>query len=58
MESVPDGFKVSWGNGGELSYPMERYFAWMIESMVDESFDKGLANIKSICEAAPADNSM
>jgi hypothetical protein len=50
LESENGAIKLTWGSGAELGYPPERYFAGMIESMIGESFEKGLNNIKKIAE--------
>lgn len=42
--------KVTWGASGQLSYPIERYLKVPIEIRLNNSFNSGLSNLKSLCE--------
>jgi len=46
--------KATWHNEGDLDYPLGRYVGLMLEgSILGPQFEKGLANLKRVCEALP-----
>jgi uncharacterized protein YndB with AHSA1/START domain len=45
-----NGTQVSWSFSGQSEYPIGRYFGLMMDSMVGGDFEKGLANLKNVCE--------
>ncbi len=48
------GTNVIWHNEGGLDYPLGRYFGLMMDgSILGPQFEKGLANLKRVCEALP-----
>jgi hypothetical protein len=54
FEPTANGTKVIWHNTGGLDYPIGRYVGLMIEgSVLGPQFEKGLANLKRVCEALP-----
>ena len=42
---------VSWSITGEAGYPIGRYFGLMMDSMLGNSFEDGMKNLKEKCEA-------
>jgi hypothetical protein len=49
-----DGVKVTWLDAGDLGMnPLFRWFGLFIEHMIGPDFEKGLANLKRVAEAAP-----
>ena len=50
FENVDNGTNVTWAFEGALSYPVERYMSFFMDDMLGADFEKGLANIKKICE--------
>lgn len=44
------GTKVTWTYEGEMDYPIGRYFGLGMDGMLGPDFEKGLANIKKLCE--------
>jgi hypothetical protein len=49
-----DGVKVTWQDSGDLGInPLFRWFGLFIERMIGPDFEKGLANLKRVAEAAP-----
>ena len=45
------GTKVTWDFSGEFQgNPIKRYFGLLFENMVDENYEKGLANLKALAE--------
>lgn len=56
LELVPaaGGVKVIWVDAGDLGMnPMFRWFGVFIDGMIGPDFEKGLANMKKLAEAAP-----
>jgi hypothetical protein len=53
LEPTASGTRVTWSNQGDVPYPIGRYLRTSIESMLGELFDKGLANLKRVCESLP-----
>ena len=48
------GTKVNWHNEGDLDYPIGRYVGLMLDgSILGPQFEKGLENLKRVCEALP-----
>lgn len=43
--------KVTWQNSGELPWPLARLLGPMINKQLNHQFEKGLNNLKEICEA-------
>ncbi len=43
--------KVTWQNSGELPWPVARLMGPMIGKSLSTQFDKGLANLKTMCES-------
>lgn len=50
FESVNGRSNVTWINEAELSYPVECYFGFFIDSMLGGDFESGLANLKILAE--------
>lgn len=51
FEETPDGgTKVTWGNEGDLSYPMDRLFGPFLDNMLGKDFSRGLENLKRVAE--------
>ncbi len=42
--------KITWTNKGELKFPMARLIGPMINKNLNQQFEKGLQNIKVLCE--------
>lgn len=53
FESWGDGSetKVTWQNNGPLAWPMARLMGPMINKNLNHQFEKGLMNLKAMCEA-------
>lgn len=49
LDSIPGGTEVSWGFTGKSSYPWNTFTVFM-DKMVGEDFEKGLGNLKDLCE--------
>lgn len=45
-----DQVKITWINNGELKFPMARLMGPMINKNLNKQFEKGLENIKNLCE--------
>jgi hypothetical protein len=45
-----NGTKVTWAVGGDLDYPIGRLFGLFMDSMLGPTFEKGLANLKTVSE--------
>ncbi len=45
-----DGVTAVWINEGTAGYPVGRYFGLMMDSMLGEDFEKGLAGLKALTE--------
>jgi len=45
LSKTENGTKLSWTFESEMSYPLERYIGLLMDSMLDESLEKGLSNI-------------
>jgi len=52
LEAVDRGTKISWSDAGDLPYPMGRVFGMMVDGMLGEMFESGLAGIKTLSEEA------
>jgi len=51
LEPWGDGeTKVTWQNNGELPWPMGRLMSPMINKNLNQQFEKGLGNLKKVCE--------
>ena len=48
-----EGTKITWAIEGTLSYPIEKWMGLFMEQMMAESFEKGLANFKTLVESKP-----
>ena len=46
-----NGTLVSWSIKGPLGYPLERLMGPLMDSMIGDSFEKGLSNLKSVLES-------
>lgn len=46
-----NGTLVTWGIHGSLGYPVERLMGPIMDSMLGDSFEKGLSNLKSVLES-------
>jgi len=59
FEETEEGVKVTWGFDGDMSQPIiiGRYFGLMMDGMLGPDFEKGLENIKSICENMESETS-
>ncbi|MDD5507335.1 MAG: SRPBCC family protein [Bacteroidales bacterium] len=54
FEPVDDGTRVSWNVAMEnLKYPIERYFGLLMPKMMKPVFQKGLTDLKALCESLP-----
>lgn len=53
LEPTASGTRVTWRNEGSLPYPIGRYFGLGIEGMLGPQYEKGLANLKEVCESIP-----
>ena len=54
FEPVDKGTRVSWNVSMEnLKYPIERYFGLLMPKMMKPVFQKGLTNLKVLCESLP-----
>lgn len=42
--------KITWANKGELKFPTARLIGPMINKNLNQQFEKGLLNIKTLCE--------
>jgi hypothetical protein len=55
FEETPEGTKVSWDFKMDLGMnPIARYMGLMMGGMVGPSYEKGLENLKKVCESMPA----
>lgn len=55
FEETPEGTKVSWDFQVDLGMnPVSRYMGLMMNSMIGSSYEKGLENLKKVCESMPA----
>ena len=43
--------KVTWQNNGQLPWPVGRLMGPFLNKSLNHQFEKGLVNLKSICEA-------
>jgi len=56
LERVPEGTKVTWETRiAKAGYPVGRLMWVAFGSMMHNTFDKGLANLKKVVESLPAD---
>jgi len=54
LKPLVDGTEVTWTTDlPHLSYPMGRLMGLLMEGMMRPMFDKGLANLKTLCESLP-----
>ncbi len=54
LEKVVDGIKVTWRMETEVGMnPFAKYFGLMMDAMIGSDFEKGLNNIKTLCESLP-----
>lgn len=53
LEPTENGTKLTWGNTGDLPYPISRYFGLMLPTMLGEQFKSGLASAKELIESMP-----
>ncbi|RYY55999.1 MAG: hypothetical protein EOO09_08195 [Chitinophagaceae bacterium] len=49
-----NGTRVTWENSGNLPWPIARLVGPMMTKGLNKQFEKGLANLKSLCENTPA----
>lgn len=42
--------ELSWSNEMELSYPLERYYAFFLDAVLGEQMEKGLNKLKQVAE--------
>jgi ribosome-associated toxin RatA of RatAB toxin-antitoxin module len=43
--------KVTWAQNIELGYPTDRFYGTMLEKMIGPDFERGLRNLKNLCES-------
>lgn len=55
FEPSGEGTQVTWGLSGTTSGPLGGYFAKMMDGMVGQDYEDGLARLKQVVESAPAD---
>jgi len=55
FEPSGEGVKVTWGLKGTTSGPLGGYFAKMMDGWVGADYEDGLARLKKVVEAQPAD---
>jgi len=54
FEKVENGTKVIWGMDSDMGMnPIGKYFGLMMDKMVGADFERGLTNLKTICESMP-----
>ena len=54
LEPAEGGVKVVWVDAGDLGMnPMSRWFGLFLDGMIGPDFEKGLAKMKRLGEAAP-----
>lgn len=53
LEPIAGGTRITWRNEGNLPYPIGRYFGLGVEGMLGPQCEKGLANLKRVCESIP-----
>ena len=54
LEPADGGVKLIWVDGGDLGMnPMSRWFGLFLDRIIGPDFEKGLANMKRLVEAAP-----
>ena len=46
FEATEGGTKITWGNKGDLAYPIARFMGSGIEEMLGKDFEEGLGNLK------------
>ena len=51
------GSKVSWQNSGNLPWPIARLIGPMLAKSLNKQFEKGLQNLKDLCENTNQENS-
>jgi uncharacterized protein YndB with AHSA1/START domain len=55
LESTGPGTKVTWGFTSDLGFnPVARYFGLMFDQWIGADYERGLAKLKSVAEAAKA----
>ena len=55
FEETPEGTKVSWDFNVDLGMnPIARYMGLMMNNAIGTSYEKGLDNLKKVCESMPA----
>lgn len=55
MEPAGEGHKVTWGFRGHMDFPWNAMGMVMnFDKAIGKDFDEGLANLKALCESAPA----
>ncbi len=50
FEYQGENTRVTWTYEGEMDYPIGRYFGLGMEGMLGPDYEKGLANVKKMCE--------
>lgn len=50
FEKTDNGTKVTWAMKGELAYPIGKIMGLFMDNMLGGDFEKGLANLKEVCE--------
>jgi uncharacterized protein YndB with AHSA1/START domain len=54
LESMGPGTKVTWGFTSDLGFnPVARYFGLMFDQWIGTDYERGLAKLKTVVEAAP-----
>jgi uncharacterized membrane protein len=43
--------KISWSLTGSADYPLGRFFGLMMDSFLGPDFEKGMSNLKNMCES-------
>ena len=50
FEPTEEGTRATWANEGEVGYPLGRYFGLFLDGMMGPDFERGLKNLKRVCE--------
>jgi hypothetical protein len=52
LRVVKEGTQVTWRDRGDFSWnPIKRFIGLFLVKMVEKDFDRGLGNLKKVCEA-------
>jgi uncharacterized protein YndB with AHSA1/START domain len=54
FDAVPEGTRVTWGFDADMGWnPISRLMGLMMDRWLGPDYERGLANLKTVCETAP-----